>query len=240
MRQHGEAASTGPCAPTTANTTAQPAPAKPRSDWATLRRLLPFLLQYKWRVAFALLFMVGAKVANVSVPILLKHLVDAMSIKPGDTAAVLVVPVGLLIAYGLLRLSTSLLTELRELIFAKATQGAARTIALQTFRHLHSLSLRFHLERQTGGLTRDIERGSRGISSLVSYTLYSILPTLVEIGLVHPPVGMNVYIINRLAKDVPLVETFKGVMPFLASDFLRIILLVAFPSVSLVLVRTFG
>ncbi|MRD49454.1 ATP-binding cassette domain-containing protein [Caenimonas koreensis DSM 17982] len=184
MRQHGEAASTGPCAPTTANTTTQPAPAKPRSDWATLKRLLPFLLQYRWRVAFALLFMVGAKVANVSVPILLKHLVDAMSIKPGDTAAVLVVPVGLLIAYGLLRLSTSLLTELRELIFAKATQGAARTIALQTFRHLHSLSLRFHLERQTGGMTRDIERGVRGIESLISYSIFSILPTLIEMTLV--------------------------------------------------------
>ncbi|WP_395689257.1 ABCB family ABC transporter ATP-binding protein/permease [Caenimonas koreensis] len=184
MRQHGEAASTGPCAPATANTTTQPAPAKPRSDWATLKRLLPFLLQYRWRVAFALLFMVGAKVANVSVPILLKHLVDAMSIKPGDTAAVLVVPVGLLIAYGLLRLSTSLLTELRELIFAKATQGAARTIALQTFRHLHSLSLRFHLERQTGGMTRDIERGVRGIESLISYSIFSILPTLIEMTLV--------------------------------------------------------
>jgi ABC-type multidrug transport system fused ATPase/permease subunit len=120
--------------------------------------------------------MVGAKLANVGVPLLLKNLVDAMTIKPGDPVAVLVVPVGLLLAYGLLRLSTSLFTELRELVFAKATQGAARSIALQTFEHLHALSLRFHLERQTGGMTRDIERGVRGIESLISFSLFSMVP----------------------------------------------------------------
>jgi len=156
----------------------------PGRDWATLRRLLPYLWQYKWRVVAALAFMVAAKVANVGVPVLLKQLVDAMSLRPGDAQAVLVVPAGLLLAYGLLRLSTSLFTELRELVFAKATQGAARSIALQTFEHLHSLSLRFHLERQTGGMTRDIERGVRGIESLISYSLYSIVPTLVEVALV--------------------------------------------------------
>jgi hypothetical protein len=101
-------------------------------------RLLPYLWQYKWRVVAAIAFMVGAKLANVGVPLLLKTLVDAMSVKPGDPAAVLVVPVGLLLAYGALRLSTSLFTELRELVFAKATQGAARSIALQTFEHLHA------------------------------------------------------------------------------------------------------
>ncbi|MFT3813561.1 MAG: ABC transporter ATP-binding protein/permease [Acidovorax sp.] len=154
------------------------------SDWQALSRLLPYLWQYKWRVLAALLFMVGAKVANVGVPVLLKHLVDAMSLKPGDPAAILVVPVGLLLAYGALRLSTSLFTELRELVFAQATQGAARSIALTTFEHLHALSLRFHLERQTGGMTRDIERGVRGIESLISYSLYSILPTLIEVALV--------------------------------------------------------
>ena len=114
-------------------------------------------------------------------PVLLKHLVDSLSIKPGDPRALLVVPVGLLLAYGALRLSTSLFTELRELIFAKATEGAARSISLQVFRHLHALSLRFHLERQTGGMTRDIERGTRGVHSLISYSLYSILPTLIEV-----------------------------------------------------------
>ena len=152
-----------------------------RSDWATLNRLLPYLLPYKWRVLAALTFMVAAKVSNVGVPLLLKELVDALALPLGDPRALAVVPLGLLLAYGLLRLSTSLFTELRELVFAKATQGAARTIALQTFEHLHALSLRFHLERQTGGMTRDIERGVRGIESLISYSLYSIVPTLIEV-----------------------------------------------------------
>jgi ATP-binding cassette, subfamily B, heavy metal transporter len=155
-----------------------------RSDRSTLQRLLPYLWTYKWRVVFALGFMVGAKLANVSVPLLLKNLIDTMTLKPGDPVAVLVVPVALLLAYGALRLTTSAFTELRELVFAKATQGAARSIALQTFEHLHALSLRFHLARQTGGMTRDIERGVRGIESLISYSLYSIVPTLIEVTLV--------------------------------------------------------
>jgi ATP-binding cassette subfamily B protein len=145
---------------------------------------LPYLWQYKWRVLIALSLMVGAKLSNVSVPLLLKELVDAMSIKPGDPQAVLVVPVALLVGYGALRLLTSAFTELRELVFAKATQGASRSIALETFEHLHALSLRFHLARQTGGMTRDIERGVRGIESLISYSLYSVIPTLIEVGLV--------------------------------------------------------
>ncbi len=180
MRQAGELATSSPQPASGAAVTAP----RRHTDWATLRRLFPYLWNYKWRVLAALAFMVGAKVANVGVPVLLKNLVDAMSFKPGDPAAVLVVPVGLLVAYGLLRLSTSLFTELRELVFAKATQGAARSIALETFRHLHALSLRFHLERQTGGMTRDIERGVRGIESLISYSLYSIVPTLIEVALV--------------------------------------------------------
>ena len=171
MRHHGE--------------TSPSAPAGPRSgDWHTLSRLLPYLWQYKWRVFVALGLMVGAKLANVSVPLLLKELIDAMSIRPGEPQVVLVVPVALLVGYGALRLMTSAFTELRELVFAKATQGAARSIALQTFEHLHALSLRFHLARQTGGMTRDIERGVRGIESLISYSLYSIIPTLIEVGLV--------------------------------------------------------
>jgi ABC-type transport system involved in Fe-S cluster assembly fused permease/ATPase subunit len=163
---------------------APPKPPLNRSDWATLQRLFPYLWDYKWRVLAALAFMVGAKVANVGVPLLLKNLVDAMSFKPGDVQAVLVVPAALLVGYGLLRLSTSLFTELRELVFAKATEGAARRISLEVFRHLHALSLRFHLERQTGGMTRDIERGTRGVHSLISYSLYSIIPTLIEVALV--------------------------------------------------------
>lgn len=171
MRHHAHASD----APPIANALVE------RSDRDTLKRLFPYLWQYKWRVMAALAFMVGAKVANVSVPVLLKHLIDDMSIKPGDVQAVLVVPVALLVGYGLLRLSVSAFTELRELVFAKATQGAARQIALETFQHLHGLSLRFHLERQTGGMTRDIERGVRGIESLISYSLYSIVPTLIEV-----------------------------------------------------------
>ena len=161
------------------------APASPaKSDWATIQRLFPYLWAYKWRVIFAMAFMVGAKLTNVGVPLLLKNLVDSLSYKPSDPAAVLVVPVALLFAYGLLRLSTTLFTELRELVFSKATQGAARSIALQTFEHLHALSLRFHLERQTGGMTRDIERGVRGIESLISFSLFSIIPTLLEVAMV--------------------------------------------------------
>ena len=163
---------------------ASAAPAPPRSDWATLRRLFPYLWEYKWRALAALAFMLGAKLANVGVPLLLKNLVDAMSFKPGDVQAVLIVPIALLLAYGLLRLSTTLFTELRELVFAKATEGAARRISLEVFRHLHALSLRFHLERQTGGMTRDIDRGTRGVHSLISYSLYSIIPTLIEVTLV--------------------------------------------------------
>ncbi len=155
-----------------------------RSDAATLARLLPYLWQYKWRVVAAIALMVGAKVANVGVPLLLKQLVDAMTIPPGGHAALLVVPVGLLLAYGALRLTNSLFNELRELVFAKATHGAARAIALKTFEHLHALSLRFHLERQTGGMTRDIERGVRGIESMVSFALFNIVATLVEVLLV--------------------------------------------------------
>ncbi len=155
-----------------------------RADSDTLKRLFPYLWQYKWRVFAALAFMVGAKLANVGVPLLLKELIDAMSFKPNDPMAVIVVPLSLLLVYGILRLSASAFTELRELVFAKATQGAARQIALETFQHLHGLSLRFHLERQTGGMTRDIERGVRGIESLISYSLYSIVPTLIEVALV--------------------------------------------------------
>ena len=161
-----------------------PTAADPRSDWGTLAKLLPYLWRYRWRVAIALGFLLLAKVANVSVPLLLKQLVDALAFKPGDPVAVLVVPIGLVVAYGALRLTTSLFTELRELIFAKATEGTARSISLQVFGHLHALSLRFHLERQTGGMTRDIERGTRAVHSLISYSLYSIVPTLIEVTMV--------------------------------------------------------
>jgi len=155
-----------------------------RNDWAVIGTLLPYLWVYKWRVMAALVCLIGAKVANIGVPLVLKNIVDSLSITPSHPYALLVLPLGALLAYGALRFSTTLFTELREFLFARVTQRAVRTIALKVFRHLHALSLRFHLNRQTGGMTRDIERGTRGVSSLVSYSLFSILPTLVEITLV--------------------------------------------------------
>ena len=154
------------------------------NDWKVIRDLLPYLLEYKFRVAIALSFLVAAKVANLGIPILMKQLIDALNIKANSPQALLVVPAGLILAYGLLRISASLFTELRESLFARVTQNAVRKVALQVFEHLHSLALSFHLARQTGGVSRDIERGTRGIQSLISYSLYSILPTLIEFCLV--------------------------------------------------------
>ncbi|HEY4038775.1 MAG TPA: ABC transporter ATP-binding protein/permease [Burkholderiaceae bacterium] len=153
-----------------------------RSQWRTIGMLLPYLWAYRARAVFAVLCLVAAKLAVVGVPVLLKHIVDRLSVPPGATPVV--APIALIVAYGALRLATSVFTELREFFFARVTQSAVRTLALKTFRHLHSLSLRFHLERRTGAVTREIDHGIRGLSSLVSFTLYSILPTLVEIGLV--------------------------------------------------------
>jgi len=154
---------------------------EPRSDWQTLRRLMPYFWQYRVRMVVALCFLIAAKVASVSVPLLLKRLVDALNITATDPRALLVVPLGLLLGYAGLRLAMTLFTELREIVFARATFGAAKRVALETFEHLNALSLRFHLERQTGGLTRDIERGTRALQTLVSYSLYTIVPTLVEL-----------------------------------------------------------
>jgi ATP-binding cassette subfamily B protein len=155
-----------------------------RSDWAVIQTLFPYLWVYKWRVMAAMACLIAAKVANVGVPMVLKKLIDQLTINPASPHALLVLPLGALVAYGLLRLSTTVFTEMREFLFSRVTQRAVRTIALRVFRHLHALSLRFHLNRQTGGMTRDIERGTRGVSSLISFTLFNILPTLVEITLV--------------------------------------------------------
>lgn len=155
-----------------------------------VRLLVPYLAQYKLRIVVALSCLLLAKVAHVTVPIVLKWIVDDMSAS-GVARAIVVVPVLLLVAYGIARFSVTLFTELREFFFAKVTQRAVRRIALETFEHLHRLSLRFHLARQTGGLTRDIERGTRGITSLMSYVLFSILPTLVEFALVCGVLAWN-------------------------------------------------
>ncbi|BDT61421.1 metal ABC transporter permease [Massilia varians] len=178
----------------------------PRNDWATLRTLFPYLWVYKWRVLAALAALVGAKLANVGVPLVLKQLIDQLAVDPKDPHALLVLPLGALVAYGLLRLSTTLFTELREFLFARVTQRAVRTIALKVFRHLHALSLRFHLNRQTGGMTRDIERGTRGVNSLISYSLFNVLPTLVEITLVLGYLVLNYDIWFTVITGVALVS----------------------------------
>lgn len=151
-----------------------------RGDWQTLRSLIPYLLEFKWRVAIAMTLLVMAKLANVAVPLALKEIIDALD----KSHAVLAVPVALVVAYGALRLFSTLFGEMRDAVFAKVTQRAIRRVALQVFEHLHSLSLRFHLDRQTGGVSRDIERGTRGIGFLLNFMLFNILPTLLEIGLV--------------------------------------------------------
>ncbi len=155
-----------------------------RGDWKVIRDLLPYLLEYRFRVIVALSCLVAAKFANLGIPILMKDLIDSLNVKVNSPQALLVVPVGIIVAYGLLRISASLFAELREALFARVTQNAVRKVALQVFQHLHSLALSFHLARQTGGVSRDIERGTRGIQSLISYSLYSILPTLIEFCLV--------------------------------------------------------
>ncbi|BBI98859.1 metal ABC transporter permease [Ferrigenium kumadai] len=151
-----------------------------RADWQTIRSLLPYLWEFKWRVVIALSLLVVSKLANVSVPLVLKEIIDSLD----SSHKVLVVPVALVVGYGVLRLFSTLFGELRDAVFAKVTQRAIRRVALQVFEHLHSLSLRFHLDRQTGGVSRDIERGTRGIGFLLNFMLFNILPTLLEIGLV--------------------------------------------------------
>src|SRR5438874_2604849 len=153
---------------------------KRRSEWRALGMLIPYLLEYRVRVGIALAFLTTAKLADVGVPLVLKEVVDSLDAQ----TAVLVLPLALLAAYGILRFSTTLFAELRDVVSVRVTQRAIRRVALTVFRHMHSLSLRFHLERQTGGVSRDIERGTRGISTLLSYMLFSIIPVILEFTLV--------------------------------------------------------
>ncbi len=150
------------------------------NDIKTLKSLAPFLWDYRGRVALALGSLVLSKVANVGVPLLLKHIVDALS----RTGGQLVLPLALLLGYGALRLASSLFNELRDAIFARVRYGAMRQVSRRVLDHLHRLSLRYHLERKTGGLSRDLERGANSVSSLLNYMAFSILPTLVEVTLI--------------------------------------------------------
>ena len=168
----------------------------PRNDLKTIRTLIPYLWLFKRRVLLALGCLILAKAAVVTMPWALKAVVDHL-----DTAqnAVLTLPLAILLGYGALRLTSSLFGELRDAIFAKVTQSSVRRIALKVFKHLHGLSLRFHLERQTGGVSRDIERGSRGISFLLSFLVFNIIPTLFEILLVKSEPAILVGVLAILA-----------------------------------------
>jgi ATP-binding cassette subfamily B protein len=162
-----------------------PQPATPAqrlrgNEWRAIGALLPYVWEFRGRVLLALACLIVAKVTNVGVPLVMKEVVDSLD----PTLAMVAVPVALLVAYGLLRFSTTLFGELRDVVFVRVTQRAIRRVALGVFRHLHSLSLRFHLDRQTGGMTRDIERGTRGISTLMSYVIFSIIPVFLEFALV--------------------------------------------------------
>ena len=167
-------------------TDAAPSRPEPRGDLSTLRTLAPYLwpkgeTEMRVRVVVALVFLALAKVATVYVPVLYKQAVDLVSGGPGFAATALI---SLVIAYGLVRVAQQAFAELREFFFARVAQRAIRKVALRTFRHLHALSLRFHLDRQTGGLSRAIERGTKGIDFLLNFMLFNILPTLLEIVLV--------------------------------------------------------
>ena len=156
-------------------------PESHRKDWRTIRSLLPYLWNYRGRAGLALAFLVLSKIAIVGVPLALKEIVDALDTPEGRAVAL---PIALLLAYGLLRLAGSAFNELRDVVFAKVRHGTMRELALKSLEHLHKLSLRYHLERKTGALSRDMERGTRSASSLLNYMLFSILPTAVELGLI--------------------------------------------------------
>jgi ABC-type transport system involved in Fe-S cluster assembly fused permease/ATPase subunit len=157
-----------------------PAPAPPAGALATLRALWPYAWRFRLRILVAMVFLVGAKVATVGVSLLIKQIVDALDPKQ----APLTVPMLLLATYGALRLATTLFTELRQIVFARVMARTARSITRAVFEHLHALSLRFHLERRTGGVSRDLERGMGAVSDLLDWTVYTILPTLLEITIV--------------------------------------------------------
>ena len=149
-------------------------------DLKTLKSLTPFLWDYRGRVLLALVALVLSKIANVGIPLLLKDIVDSLD----SSQALLVLPLSLLLGYGALRLASSLFNELRDAVFARVRHGAMRKVSIRVLEHLHNLSLRYHLERKTGGISRDIERGTRSVSSILNYMVFSILPTLVEITLI--------------------------------------------------------
>ncbi len=156
------------------------APHKQRTDFKNLLQMFPYVWDYRWRVLIALTCLIIAKVATVAVPLILKRIVDSLDIE----ASLLILPLGLLLAYGALRLTTALFNELRDVLFARVRYRAIQKLSTRVLDHLHNLPLRFHLERQTGSITRDLERGTQSLSSIINYMVFIILPTFVELGLV--------------------------------------------------------
>lgn len=155
-------------------------PTHTRQDWQTIKNLFPYLWQFKYRVSFAIVCLVFAKLSSVTIPLYLKDIIDQL----GLPAQTLVLPVAALLGYGLARLTSSIFAELRDILFARVTQGAIQKVAAELFEHLFTLSMRFHLNRQTGGLSRDIERGTKSIGFLLNFMVFHIIPTLLEIFMV--------------------------------------------------------
>lgn len=152
-----------------------------RRDWHNLKSMLPFLWEYRRRALFALICLIASKTATVGVPVLLKDIVDSLD---GKGEQILVLPVILLLGYGALRLASSLFNELRDTVFARVRYHAMRKLSVRVLEHLHNLSLRFHLERKTGAISRDLERGTRSVSTLMNFMVFSIIPIAVEFSLV--------------------------------------------------------
>lgn len=148
-------------------------------NWASLKKLIPYLLEFRLRIVLALMCLIGAKVASVGLPFILKRIVDQL-----NSPSILVVPIALLIAYGLVRLANVLFGEIRDTLFGRVTERAMRRIGHRVFEHLHSLDLAYHLDRRTGGVSRDIERGVSGISFLMRFMVFNIVPTFIEIGMI--------------------------------------------------------
>ena len=185
-------------------------PSENRHDLKTIRSLLPFLWNYRGRAGLALLFLTVSKLAIVGVPLTLKELIDTLN---GHDVHQLTLPITLLLAYGLLRLSGSAFNELRDMVFAKVRHGTMKQLSLSGLEQLHRLSLRFHLERKTGAISRDMERGTRSAASLLNYMLFSILPTLVEVSLISGILLSNYHpwytIITLVTVAIYIVTTFK-------------------------------
>jgi ABC-type transport system involved in Fe-S cluster assembly fused permease/ATPase subunit len=158
------------------------APSAQRSDFDNFRSLFPYLWEFRGRVLLALVSLILAKVANVGVPLVLKEIVDSLDVNSSDLA--LTLPVMLLLAYGVLRLASSFFNELRDVLFTRVRYRAMRRLTIRTLRHLHDLSLRYHLERKTGAVSSDLQRGASSLSSLLNYFTFSIIPVAVEFILV--------------------------------------------------------